>query len=939
MITRTYSVTDDCGNSINVTQTITINDITPPTASNPAPITVECSSDVPLPDITVVADAADNCTASPIVAFVSDVSDGNTCPEIITRTYSVADECGNSANVTQTITVNDTTDPVIAGCPSDITVPADGVTCDAVVSWTEPTASDNCSLADFTGSHVPGATFGIGTTTVTYTATDDCGNTAICTFNINVIDNIAPVITTCATDRTVTADNNCEAIMPDLTGEVVATDNCSPGVIITQLPASGTVISGGITTVTLTATDGSGNSTDCFANVIVIDDSDPVLAVTDTTVYIGAGNIATIDSSYVWDAINSYDNCGITSVTIDINTFNCSMLGDNIVNITAYDAAGNSTAGSATVTVSDTNTVVADAGPDDDICITDVSYTLNNAAVVNGTVLWGTTGDGVFNDPALVNPTYTLGPSDVDSVKLYMDVIPVIGCSAVSDTMKLVLSEAAVADAGADDALCASETEYTITDASSSGGTVLWTSSGEGSFDDATLDNPVYTFGTGDISAGSVTLTMTVTGSGTCGEESDDKIITIYELPAFIVVEHSDITCNGLTDGILRISGSGGLAPYLYSINGAPYQAFGDFTGLSAGDYDLSVIDDNGCQNDTTITIIEPEVFGLTLDNVTHNSCYGSDDASISITINGGTQPYVINWTGPDGFTSTEEDLNNLSAGLYSLNLTDANSCNVFTLDTLVTEPPQILITLVDASDYYGYGVSCYGETDGYIEVNIGGGTGVLTTSWEGPGGFISSDEDIYDLEAGDYILTVTDESGCSETYEVSLTEPDEISISFYVNDASCPDVADGSIDLTITGGVTPYTIIWNDGETTEDRLSISAGDYTVDITDANGCTEQAFITVNVIGINCLEVPEVITPGVVDGKNDVLKIRNISLYPNAEIKIFNRWGKLIYSAKNLEDNQWDGTYQGKALPVDSYHYILNLGDGSTPRTGIITIIR
>ena len=81
IITRTYSVTDDCGNSIPVTQTITVDDTIDPTASNPAPVTVECIGDVPVPDITVVTDEADNCTAAPVVAFVSDVSDGNTCPE------------------------------------------------------------------------------------------------------------------------------------------------------------------------------------------------------------------------------------------------------------------------------------------------------------------------------------------------------------------------------------------------------------------------------------------------------------------------------------------------------------------------------------------------------------------------------------------------------------------------------------------------------------------------------------------------------------------------------------------------------------------------------------------------------------------------------------------------------------------------------------------
>ncbi len=936
IITRTYSVTDECGNSITVNQTITVHDLTLPTASNPVPISVECLADVPAPDISVVTDASDNCTV-PVIALVSEVSDGNACPETITRTYSVTDECGNSINVEQTITVNDDTDPAISDCPADIVVSADPVTCDAVVNWIEPTATDNCSLADFTGSHVPGSTFSIGTSIVTYTATDDCGNTATCTFNISVVDDAGPVITTCAGDRTISADNNCETLLPDLRAEIVAYDNCSPALVVTQQPAAGSVISAGTTEVTLTVTDGSGNSTECYTYITVTDDIVPVLFTTDTTVYIGAGNSVTIDSSYVFDALLSSDNCGIASVAIDINTFDCSMLGPNVVNVIAFDEAGNSTPGTATVTVSDTNTVLAYAGPDDYVYIDDGSYTLNGATVENGTVIWGTTGDGVFDDPTLVNPTYTLGATDSDSVKLFMDVTPVIGCTPVSDTIKLTISERPEADAGADDTVCASETSYTVTDASATGGPVLWTSNGDGSFDDATVDNPAYNFGPADYNAGSVILTLTV--SGLFEDDSDDKLITINALPDIVVDEHSDITCNGLSDGVLRISGAGGTEPYQYSFNGAPYQPSAEFTGLASGDYSISVVDDNGCRRDTVITIIEPDVLSYTLDEVNHCSCYGAKDAFINMTISGGTQPYLISWTGPNGFTSTDEDLNNISAGTYSMNLTDVNSCNIFAFDVIITQPPQILISPVGVSDYNGYGVSCYGETDGYINVSVTGGTGTLIISWDGSGGFSSSNEDISGLEAGNYTITVTDESGCSESYEFNLTEPDEINITYTVTDASCPDVSDGSADLTIEGGVMPYNVLWDDGATTEDRSSLLSGYYSVQVTDVNGCWTQAAITIDFIGDNCLEVYEVITPGVVDGQNDYLVIRNINLYPDAEIKIFNRWGQLVYSAKNLDENRWNGTYKGKPLPVDSYHYILDLGDGSVPRTGTITIIR
>lgn len=936
IITRTYSVTDACGNTINVSQTITVQDLTPPTASNPPPVSVECLADVPPPDISVVSDEADNCGA-PVVTFVGEASDGNTCPGIITRTYSVTDACGNSINVEQTITVDDVTDPVISNCPADITVPADPVTCDAVVSWTEPTATDNCSLASFTASHAPGSVFAPGTTNVTYTAVDDCGNTVTCSFNVNVIDDEAPVITTCAVDKILSADADCEALVPDLTVEVVASDNCSPAITVSQDPAEGTVISSGTTQVTLTVTDGSGNSAFCYADITVVDDTDPVLVTADTTVYIGAGNIVIIDSSYVFDALASFDNCGITSVTIDINSFDCSMLGPNIVTVTAYDGAGNSSTGTATVTVSDTATVIAAAGPDDFVYIDDGTYTLSAAVVDNGIVLWGSLGDGTFDDPTLVNPVYTLGPSDTESVTLYMDVIPIIGCTPVSDTIKLTVSERPQADAGADAVLCASETSYTVTDASALGGTLMWTTGGDGSFDDATLENPVYTFGPGDISSGSVTLTLTVTGLFEA--DSDDKVITINELPGIQVDEHSDISCNGLTDGVISISGTGGLEPYLYSFNGAPYQSSGEFTGLTAGDYQLSVLDDNGCSRDTVLTIIEPGVFTFTLDNVTHCTCFGSKDGAISISISGGTQPYLINWTGPNDFSSDQEDLSGLSAGTYTLSLTDANYCDNFTLEVVITSPPQIVITPVGVSDYNGYGVSCYGETDGYINVSVSGGTGALSISWEGPGGFTSSDEDISGLEAGTYTITVTDEINCTAQYEFNIAEPGEIIITATLTDASCPDEPNGAIDLSVSGGVEPYTFYWDDGVTTEDRLNILSGDYTVQVTDANGCSAQEGIRVDYTGENCLEVSEVITPGVVDGKNDYLVIRNIDLYPNASIKIFNRWGQLVYSARNLDENRWDGTYKGKALPVDSYHYILDLGDGSPQRTGTITIIR
>ena len=190
-ITRTYSVTDDCGNQTLVTQTIIVNDVTAPTASNPAAVNIECIFDVPATDITVVTDEADNCTAAPVVAWVSDVSDNGTCPETITRTYSVTDDCGNQTLVTQTIIVNDITNPT-ASNPADITVPGGPAPAPDVTVVIDE--ADNCTAAPLVVwvSDVSDNQPCPETITRTYSVTDDCGNTITVTQLIFITDPIMP---------------------------------------------------------------------------------------------------------------------------------------------------------------------------------------------------------------------------------------------------------------------------------------------------------------------------------------------------------------------------------------------------------------------------------------------------------------------------------------------------------------------------------------------------------------------------------------------------------------------------------------------------------------------------------------------------------------------------------------------------------------------------
>ncbi len=300
-ITRTYEVLDSCGNSVTVTQLITVNDTIAPVASNPPLITVACSTAVPAPDPTVVS-ATDNCGVES-VTFIKDSTDGNICPQTIFRDYEISDSCGNAITVTQQIIVNDSINPVFAGMPADTVIYAGMAGCQMPVSWTEPMAQDNCSLDTSYSTHTPGDIFTAGTTSVIYTAMDDCGNTNTDSFTVTVVDTINPVVS-CPGDTTIENEPGfCQAIYtwPSIT----ATDNCGVDTLISSVPnGSGFMV--GTTTVTIQAVDASGNIDSCSFNVTVLDTEDPVLDC--------PADIQTCDTIVDYQVVTATDNCGIQSL-------------------------------------------------------------------------------------------------------------------------------------------------------------------------------------------------------------------------------------------------------------------------------------------------------------------------------------------------------------------------------------------------------------------------------------------------------------------------------------------------------------------------------------------------------------------------------------------------------------------------------------------------
>ncbi|HEY3028293.1 MAG TPA: DNA/RNA non-specific endonuclease, partial [Pyrinomonadaceae bacterium] len=345
-ITRTWTATDANGNTSTCTQTITVQDTTPPAISCPADTTVSCDTSTE-PTATGTATATDSCSTATVT--YSDAVTPGACAGsyTITRTWTGTDASGNSSSCAQTITVVDTTPPVIT-CPADVTVSCAASTDPSALGMA--TATDNCSgvTVTFTDTVTPGSSIADFTITRHWVATDGCGNSSSCDQVITVRDTTPPTIT-CPADATVSCDASSD---PSATGTATATDNCSTATVsYSDVTTPGSSAGNYTITRTWTATDASGNSSSCTQTITVRDTTAPTISC--------PANIVTVTDPGQCSAVVNFtptatDNC--SDVTIVSNPPSGSVFpkGTTTVTSTATDAAGNSSSCSFTVTVNDT---------------------------------------------------------------------------------------------------------------------------------------------------------------------------------------------------------------------------------------------------------------------------------------------------------------------------------------------------------------------------------------------------------------------------------------------------------------------------------------------------------------------------------------------------------------------------------------------------------
>jgi len=326
--------------------------------------------------------------------------------------------------------------------------------------------------------------------------------------------------------------------------------------------------------------------------------------------------------------------------------------------------------------------------------------------------------------------------------------------------------------------------------------------------------------------------TVTVTDVNGCTATVSD---TLNQNDELTVASNgiTNVSCNGVNDGAINITVTGGVAPYTYLWSTTDTTQ--NIVGLGAGSYTVTVTDAAGCTGTATFQVTEPNTLTASAVADTNVTCFGGNDGSIDLTVNGGTTPYTYSWTGPNAFTDTTEDLTGLFAGTYNATITDANGC-IATASATVTENPDFDLSLVDTAN-----ISCFGGNDGLIEAGVSGGVPPYTYAWSNGDTTVA----ITGLTAGTYSLTITDAVGCTVTGSHVLTQPDLLvaTIDGQTN-VTCNGANTGAIDLGVNGGTAPYTYAWSNQDTTQDLTALAAGTYTVTVTDAQGCTATATATI-----------------------------------------------------------------------------------------------
>jgi gliding motility-associated-like protein len=386
--------------------------------------------------------------------------------------------------------------------------------------------------------------------------------------------------------------------------------------------------------------------------------------------------------------------------------------------------------------------------------------------------------------------------------------------------------------------------------------------------------------------------------------------INITSPPQIVITaQKTDVICHGSSTGSIQLTVQGGAGNFTYLW--ANQATTPNRTDLAAGTYMVTVTDQTGCTNTQTVTVDNANP-AMTVSASTTNATGGQSNGSVTLTIGGGVPGYTYSWS--NGATS--RDLSAVAAGSYTVTVTDAAGCTR-TLTATVSQADNNLITF-QLSQFDMFNVSCHGVCDGTaVAFPPGSAIPPVTYRWSNSAGGGNS-AIATNLCAGMHSITITDATGKVFTGSVTLAS----SQPWTVSAISLGEPPFAGAYVAVNGPFQqPYTFLWNTGDTTETVTNLIAGNYCVTVTNARGCKKSA--CVEIFDMDCLMAREVITPNR-DGVNDEFVISCVQdeLYRDHRLEIFNRWGQLVYSTTNYQNNWAGTTASGTELAEGVYFYVL-----------------